>query len=130
MSREKSFLYQEMFTRQLDAKRKNGKISCIKGIQKLVPNKCKLLLGDVKFLLNQRVDIFPPHKDTVLLKEPRLYCFLSRCKKDEAKSFMEWDVETVLPREVWKLTSAIEEKDAALAHRDDQVETLEFINEE
>ena len=89
MSREKSFLYQEMFTRQLDAKRKNGKISCIKGIQKLVPNKCKLLLGDVKFLLNQRVDIFPLHKDTVLLKEPRLYCFLSRCKKDEAKSFME-----------------------------------------
>ena len=43
---------------------------------------------------------------------------------------MEWIVETVLPREVWKLTSAIEEKDAALAHRDDQIETLEFTNKE
>ena len=54
------------------------------------------------------------HPDTVLLKEPGLYCFLLRCKRDEAEPFMEWVVETVLLREVWKLISVIEEKDAAL----------------
>ena len=47
-----------------------------------------------------------------------------------ADPFMEWTVETVLPREVWKLASAIEEKDAELAQRDDQIEALEFTNEE
>ena len=48
----------------------------------------------------------------------------------EVEPFMEWAVETVLPREVRKLTSAIEEKDAALAHRDNQMVALEFTNEE
>ena len=43
---------------------------------------------------------------------------------------MEWAVETVLPRKVQKLASAIEEKDAALAHQGDQIEALEFMNEE
>ena len=47
-----------------------------------------------------------------------------------AKPFMERVVETVLPREIQKLTSAIEEKDAALAHRDNQMQALEFTNEE
>ena len=86
-----------------------------KVIQNLVPNKYKLRFGDVNSSLNQREDIFQLHKDTVLLKEPGLYCFLLRCKADEAKLFMEWVVETVLPREVRELASAIEEKDAALA---------------
>ena len=62
-------------------------------------------------MLNQGEDIFPLHKDAVLLKEPGLYCFLLRCKKREAKPFIEWAVEAVLPREVRKLASAIEEKD-------------------
>ena len=35
----------------------------------------------------------------------------------------------VLPREVRKLASVIEERDAALAHRDHQIEALEFTNE-
>ena len=83
------FLVSRDVYRTIGCHEETGKISCIKGIQKLVPNKYKLLLGDLKFLLNQRVDIFPPHKDTILLKEPGLYCFLSRCKRDEAKSFME-----------------------------------------
>ena len=87
-----------------------------KVIQNLVPNKYKLRFGDVNSSLNQREDIFLLHKDTVLLKEPGLYCFLLRCKTDEAKLFMEWVVETVLPREVRELASAIEEKDASLAH--------------
>ena len=50
------------------------------------------------------------HPNTVLLKEPGLYCFLLRCKRDEAESFMKWAVETVLPQEVQKLASVIEEK--------------------
>ena len=60
-----------------------------KVIQNLVPNKYKLRFGDVNSSLNQREDIFQLHKDTVLLKEPGLYCFLLRCKADEAKLFME-----------------------------------------
>ena len=50
---------------------------------------------------------------------------------------MEWAVETVLPRQVRKLASAIEEKDAALVmlnddlqDRDNQIQVLEFTNEE
>ena len=45
---------------------------------------------------------------------------------------MEWAVETVLPREVRKLTSAIEEKDAALAFdlqgRDNQIQAIQYEN--
>ena len=59
----------------------------------------------------------------MLLKEPRLYCFLLRCKRDEAEPFREWVVETVLPRQVRKLASVIEEKD-------NQTQDLEFTNEE
>ena len=105
----------------------NGK----KAIQNLVPNKYKLRFGELNPLLNQREDIFPLHKDTVLLEEPGLYCFLLRCKRDEAKPFMESIVETVLPREVRKLASVIEEKDVeVIAHRDNQIQSLGFTKEE
>ena len=105
----------------------NGK----KAIQNLVPSKYKLHFGEANPSLNQREDIFPLYKDRVLLKNPGLYCFLLRCKRDEAEPFMEWVVETVLPREVRKLASVIEEKDAALAHRDNQIQAaFEFTNEE
>ena len=73
----------------------NGK----KAIQNLVPE-YKLRFVDVKLSLNQGDDIFPLHKDTVLLKEPGLYCFLLRCKRIEAEPFIEWVVETVLSHEV------------------------------
>ena len=43
-----------------------------KAIQNLVPHKYKLRFEEVKSSLNQREDIFPLHKDTVLLKEPGL----------------------------------------------------------
>ena len=69
-------------------------------IQNLVPSKYKLRFGGVKPLLSQGKDISPMQKDTVLLKEPGLYYFLLRCKRDEAEPFMEWAVETVLPQEV------------------------------
>ena len=68
---------------------KNGK----RAIQNLVPSKFKLRFGDVKPSLNQGEDIFLLHKDTVSLKEPGLYYFLLRCKRDEHEPFMEWAVE-------------------------------------
>ena len=56
-----------------------------KAIQNLVSKKYKLSFGEVNPSLNQGKDIFPLHKeDTVLLKEPGLYCFLLRYKKPEA----------------------------------------------
>ena len=68
-----------------------------KAIQNLVPSKYKLHFGDVNLSLNQQEDIFLLHKDTVLLKEPGLYRFLLRSKRDEVKPFMEWAAEIVLP---------------------------------
>ena len=44
------------------------------------------------------------------------------------KPFMEWAVETVLPREVRKLASVIEEKDAALALLNDDLKNREYEN--
>ena len=85
-------------------------------IQNLVPNKHKLRFGDVNSSLNWRHDIFPLHKDTVLLKEPGFYCSLLRCKKPKAEPFTEWVMETVLPREVRKLASV-----ATTAHRENQI---------
>ena len=74
-------------------------------------------------------------EDKVLLKEPGLYCFLSRCKKAKAEPFMEWDVETVLPRKVRKLASVVEEKDATIAlmnddlqDRDNQIQAIKYKN--
>ena len=100
-----------------------------KSIQNLGPNKYKLRLEDVKFSPNQQEDISRLYKDMVLLKEPGLYCFLLRCKMTEAQLFMEHVVEKVLPREVQKLASVIEKKDAVFAHRDNQIKILEFTNE-
>ena len=95
----------------------------------------KLRFRDVKPSLNQGEDIFPQHKDTVSLKEPDLYCFLLRCEKPKAEPFMEWVVETVLPREVRKLASAVEEKDATIAlmnddlqDRDNQIQAIKYKN--
>ena len=39
---------------------------------------------------------------------------------NEAEPFLEWALETVLPRQARKLASAIEEKDAALALINDE----------
>ena len=101
-----------------------------KAIQNLVPERYKLCFGDVRPSLGKRDDIFPLHKDTVVLKQPGLYYFLLRCKRIEAEPFMEWVVEIVLPREVRKLASVIKEKDTTIAYRDNQIQALEFRNEE
>ena len=95
----------------LGYKKENGK----KAVQNLVPEKYKVRFGDVKFSHKQERRIFPLHPDTVLLKESGLYCFLLRCGKGKAEQFMDWVVETVLPREIRKLSKVIKEKDTALA---------------
>ena len=71
----------------------------------------------------------------MLLKEPGLYYFHLRCKKPKAEPFMEWVAETVLPREVKKLASAVEKKDATIAlmnsdlqDHDNQVQAIQYEN--
>ena len=94
----------------------------VKAIQWLVPERYKIQFGDAQVDLEEVVDnSVHIHQNTMLLKEPGLYCFLLRCKRNEAEPFMEWLVETVLPREVQKLTSVIEEKD-------NQIQALELRN--
>ena len=76
--------------------------------------------------------------NTLLLKEPGLYCFLLRRKRDEAEPFLERIVETVLPREVRKLASVTKEKDAVIAlmnddlqgrgNTDHQMQTIKYEN--
>ena len=61
-----------------------------------VPEKYKTCLGDAQNILRTEVNIDLLKEEIVLLKEPGLYCFLLRCKNP--KAFMEWVVETVLPR--------------------------------
>ena len=82
-------------------------------------------LGHAKNILRREVNIDLPKEDTVLMKEPGLYCLLLRLKKPKTEPFMEWAVETVLTWEVWKLASVIEEKDASGG----QLEALDFTNE-
>ena len=97
----------------------------IKQIQRLVPDKYKIRLGDACVDL-EGVDRFVhTQPNTVLLKEPGLYCFLTRCGKSEAESFMEWVVEEVLPREVRKLAAAIEEKQRVINEKDMQIAILD-----
>ena len=79
-----------------------------------VPQKYMMWFEDVKDTVERHVQRDVPQDDTILLKEPVIYCFLLRCKMPKAKPFMEWVVETVLPREVRKLGSAIKEKDTTI----------------
>ena len=61
------------------------------------------------------------HKEAIFFTEPGLYCMLARCKKEEAEPFMDWVVETILPKEVRKLAQKIDEKDSALALLNDDL---------
>ena len=97
-------------------------------MQRLVPEKYKTRLGEAVIDMKELDKNLHLHPKTVLLKEPGLYCFLLRCKRDEAKPFTRWAVETVLPREVRKLASVIEEKDAALALLNDDLKNCEYGN--
>ena len=100
-----------------------------------VSGRYRMRLRDVQDILRREVDVDLTKEDTVLLKEPGLYCFLLHCIKPRAEPFMEWVVETGLPREVRKLTSPIEEKDSALAlltddlqDRDNQIQAIQYEN--
>ena len=81
----------------------------VKALQRLVPDKYKMRLQDVNIDLDKVDKSVHLHPDTVLLKEPGVYCFLLKCNKAEAEPFMDWVVETVLPREVQKLSQKLEE---------------------
>ena len=100
-----------------------GKEDGVKAIQRLVPDKYKIRSGNAMINMKEVDNSVHLHPDTILLKKPGLYCFLLRSKRDEAEPFMEWVVETVLPREVRKLASVIEEKD-------NQIQAPEFRNKE
>ena len=100
-----------------------GKEDGVKAIQRLVPDKYKIRFGNAMINMKEVDNSVHLHPDTILLKKPGLYCFLLRSKRDEAEPFMEWVVETVLPREVRKLASVIEEKD-------NQIQAPEFRNKE
>ena len=67
-------------------------------IQRLVPGKYRMRLGDAVIDMKEVDKNVHLHPDTVLLKEPDLYCFLLRCKMDEAEPFMEWVVESFTAR--------------------------------
>ena len=90
----------------------------VKAIQPLVPEKYKIRFGDAQFDLEGVDNFVHTQPNTILLKEPGYYCFLFRCKRDEAEPLMIWVVETVLPREVRKLASVIKGKDNQIqAHK-------------
>ena len=100
----------------------------VQAIQRYVPEKYKLRLGDALSKLEGVLESEYTQPNTVLLKEPGLYCFLLRCKKPKVEPFMDWVCEEVLPREVRKLAAEIEEKNAQLAESQDLVRQLEFDN--
>ena len=111
--------------------------NCRRAIKRHLPQKYTMRFENVKDIVKRHVRPDVPQNDSISLKEPGLYCFLLRCKMPGAEPFMEWVVETVLPQEVPKLTSVIKEKDAALElltddlqDRDNQIQALEFRNEE
>ena len=66
----------------------------VKALQRLVPDKYKMRLRDVNIDLDKVDKSVHLHPDTVLLKEPGVYCFLLRYNKAEAEPFMDWVVET------------------------------------
>ena len=112
-----------------------GRKAGVQAIQRLVPQEYKMRLGDAGIDLNGVLKSEYIHPNTVLLKEPGLYCFLLRCGKEKAEPFMKWVCKEILPRKVRKLTASIEEKDSALAllnddltEREDQIQQLEHYN--
>ena len=62
----------------------------VQAIQRLVPKKYKMRFGDADLDIDEVIKSDYLHQDTVLLKEPGLYCFLLRCGRKEAERFMEW----------------------------------------
>ena len=97
-------------------------------IKRHVPQKYMMLFEDVTDIVKRHLWTDVPQDDAILLKEPGLYCFLLRCKMPGVEPFMEWAVETVLPRDVRELTSVIEEKVAAIALFNNDLKNREYEN--
>ena len=70
-----------------------------RAIKRHVPQKYMMWFEDIKDIVKRHVQSDVPQDDAILLKELGLYCFLLRCEMPGAESFMEWAVETVLPRD-------------------------------
>ena len=107
----------------------------VQAIQQIFPRKYRMRLGDVKIDLQGVLRSEFTQPNTVLLKEPGVYCFLLRCNKAEAEPFMDWVVETVLPREVRKLGQKLEEHhrrttqlQQAVEDRDNRIQTIQHEN--
>ena len=107
----------------------------VKAIQRLVPRKYRMRLGDVNIDLQGILKSEYTQPNTVLLKEPGVYCFLLRCNKAEAEPFIDWIVETLLPREVRKLSQKLEEHycrttqlQQAAEGRDNRIQTIQHEN--
>ena len=100
-----------------------------RAIKRHVPQNYMMRFEDVKDTVERHVQSDMPQNDAILLKEPGIYCFLLRCRMSKAEPFMEWVVETVLPREVRKLASTIEEKDTKIIYLTDDLRALQFTNE-
>ena len=100
-----------------------------RAIKRHVPQKYMMRFEDVEDTVERHVQSDMPQNDAILLKEPGIYCFLLRCRMSKAEPFMEWVVETVLPREVRKLASTIEEKDTKIIYLTDDLRALQFTNE-
>ena len=105
----------------------------VKAISRLVPEKYQIRFGDALVDLEGVDNSLHTQPNTMLLKEPALYCFFLRCKKPKSKPFMVWIIETALPREVRKLASIIEEKEVAIAllnddlqGRDNQMQAIKY----
>ena len=107
----------------------------VKAIQQLVPKKYRMRLGDVKIDFQGIPKSEYTQPNTVLLKEAGVYCFLLRCNKVKAEPFMDWVVETVLPREVQKLSQKLEEHHGrktqlqqAVEDCDNRIQAIEYEN--
>ena len=98
-------------------------------IKRHLSQECIIQFEAVKDTVERHVQSDVPQDDTILLKVLDIYSFLLRCKMSKTETFMEWVVETVLPREVRKLALAIEEKETKITLLTDDLRTLEFINE-
>ena len=104
-------------------------------VLRFVPRKYRMRLGDVKIDFQDVLKSEYTQPNTVLLKEPGVYCFLLRCNKAEAEPFMDWVVETVLPRELRKLSQKLEEHhrrttqlQQAVEDRDNRIQAIEYEN--
>ena len=99
-----------------------------RAIKKHVPQKSIMRFEDVKDIMKRHVRADVPQDDAILLKEPGLYCFLPRCEMPGADPFMEWAVETVLPREVRELTSFNEKNESTITLLNDDLKNWEYEN--